>query len=52
MSCLKHFIITSFRATGRESMRDLMADCFGTGMMVADLRHVGRQACSREMLKS
>lgn len=37
-------------ATGQKSQRDLLTDCFGTGMMVTDLRRMGMDACSTETL--
>lgn len=31
-------------------VRDLIVDCFGTGMIITGLRHMGTEASSREML--
>ena len=45
----KHFVMTGVSATGRKSLRLLVGDFLGTGMMVADFRQAGMLACSSDM---
>ena len=47
----KHFVIIGVSATGRKSLREVVSDFLGTGMMVADFRQAGMLSCSRERLK-
>ena len=50
-SLSKHFITTDVRAMGLKLFRLLLADVFGTGMMVADFMQAGMVAWVRERLK-
>ena len=51
-SLSKHFTMMGVSATGRQSLKQDGADFFGTGMMVAALKHDGTTACLREGLKT
>merc|ERR1712035_163550 len=47
----KHFMMVEVSATGRKSLRHVMAGFFGTGIIVADLKHGGTTAWFSEVLK-
>lgn len=46
----KHFMMMGIRAMGRQSFKHNTGDFFGTGMMVADLRHSGTTVWCRDVL--
>lgn len=51
ISFLKHFLTIKVGATRWKSLRLVVIDLFGTGTMVAVLKHLGTAAYDKDILK-